>query len=113
MHELSITEDILSIVLAQAEANNAKKVTRVNLKIGKMATVVSDCVRFYFELMSKDTIAKGAEVKIEEVPIKGKCFLCKGEFEMDELCLVCPKCQAIGVEVVSGKELCVESIEIE
>lgn len=113
MHELAIAESILSVVLSQAEANKAKKITRVNLKIGKMAVVVNDYLCYCFELISKDTIAKGAEVEIEEIPIKRRCFACEKEFEGEHLGLICSDCGAVGLELISGRELAVESIEIE
>ncbi len=49
MHELSITQSILSIVLEQTEAARANKITRINLTIGELAGIVGECVEFYFK----------------------------------------------------------------
>ena len=53
MHELSITQSMLEIVLQQAEKAKAKKVTKINLIIGEMTGVVSDSVQFYLDILTK------------------------------------------------------------
>jgi len=50
VHELSITQSMLEIVLQQAEKAKAKKVTKINLIIGEMTGVVSDSVQFYLDI---------------------------------------------------------------
>ncbi|MCE5262956.1 MAG: hydrogenase maturation nickel metallochaperone HypA, partial [Deltaproteobacteria bacterium] len=37
MHELSVTEAILKIVLKHAEANSVRQVVAIHLRIGKMS----------------------------------------------------------------------------
>ena len=54
MHELSITQSMLEIVLKQAEQAHAKKVTKINLVIGEMTGVVSDSVQFYLDFLTKE-----------------------------------------------------------
>lgn len=55
MHELSITQSMLDIVLDQAKTADAKKVTKINLVIGELSGVVSDCVQFYFDFLKRVT----------------------------------------------------------
>lgn len=112
MHEMAITESILSIVLDAAGESQAKKVKQVNLKIGGLTNVVPDCVEFYFAIMTKGTIAEGAGLSIEEVPVKAKCLTCSREFEPDDLVFFCPDC-GDAAELVSGRELAVTSIDID
>jgi len=113
VHEMGITQSILSIVLDQAKQNGAKKVTQVNLEIGEMANIVSECVEFYFDIVSKETIASGAKVVIENTPLKAKCSTCGHIFTVEDYSFICPKCNNISPNIISGKELAVTSIEIE
>ena len=113
MHELAITQSMLDIVLKQAEKAKAKKITKINLVIGDMTGVVSDSVQFYLEFMTKGTVAEGAQVFVQKIPSKGQCRTCKAEFEIQPFDLVCPNCQEIGLNIISGKELFVESIEVD
>jgi hydrogenase nickel incorporation protein HypA/HybF len=113
MHEMGVTQSILSIVLDQAKQNGAKRVIQVNLEIGEMTNIVSDCVEFYFDIISKETIASGAKLVIESVPLQSKCAACGNVFEVRDYTFVCPKCSNISPDIISGKELAVTSIEIE
>jgi hydrogenase nickel incorporation protein HypA/HybF len=104
---------MLEIVLKQAEQAHAKKVTQINLTIGAMTGVVSDSVQFYLDILTKDTIAEGALVSFNLVPSRGKCGNCGRIFELPEFDWTCPECQGKIIDVISGKELFVESIEVD
>jgi hydrogenase nickel incorporation protein HypA/HybF len=113
MHELAITQSMLDIVQEQAENAGAKKVGKINLVIGKMTGVVEECVRFYFDFLGKGTIVEGATLSFKIVPIVARCQGCKKSFKLRELDWSCPNCQGNVIKIVSGKELFVESIEVE
>jgi hydrogenase nickel incorporation protein HypA/HybF len=113
MHELAITQSMLDLVLGQAEKAKAKRVGRINLVIGEMTGVVGECVSFYFDFLSKGTSAEGAALAIKAVPTQAKCRACGKLFELQEFDWTCPSCRGNNIEIVSGKELFVESIEVE
>ena len=113
MHELSITQSILSIVLEKAEAAQASRIVKVNITMGKLSGVVDDCVQFYFELLSKDTIAAGASISFYQSPTKLRCRNCANVFMPADIDWTCPNCHSQGVEIISGRECFVESIEVE
>lgn len=113
MHELSITQGILSIALEQAEANHANTITKVNITLGEISGIVDECVKFYFELLSKDTIAAGASLCFDRPPAKLRCRKCSNIFSPDDLNWVCPSCGDWSIEIVSGRECYVSSIEVD
>ncbi len=113
MHELSITQSILAIVLEQAKVAEASKVTKVNLTIGELAGVVDECVQFYFELLSKETIADNASLSFQHLPTRLRCRNCDTVFLPDNLSWACPNCREQKGEIISGRELYIESIEVE
>jgi hydrogenase nickel incorporation protein HypA/HybF len=49
MHELSVTQGVLDVVLERAKEANCGKITAINLVVGDMASIVDDCVQFYFD----------------------------------------------------------------
>jgi len=112
MHELSITQNILSIVLEQAKVAKANKITKINLTIGELSGVVNECVQFYFDIISKDTIAAEASLSFERPPTKLCCRNCAATFSPDDLDWTCPNCREQKVEIVSGRQCYVESIEV-
>ena len=112
MHELSVVESMMAVVLKHAEKNRASKVNRINLVLGEMSTVMEDPVRFYFELLSRDTIAEGAELSFRRTQLISRCHDCGKEFKVEEYDFTCPECGGNDTEIVSGREFQVESIEI-
>ena len=113
MHELSIAQSIMQIVLSEAEKAKARRVTKVTLKIGDLAGVVPDSISFCFELLSRSTIAENAALTIEKVPVRGHCPQCEKEFVIEENLYFCSTCGNTKIELTSGRELLVERLEIE
>ncbi|MFX1245743.1 MAG: hydrogenase maturation nickel metallochaperone HypA [Promethearchaeota archaeon] len=113
MHELSITQSILSIAMKHANTAQANKITKITLTIGELAGVVDECVQFYFDIISKDTIAAEAILFFNRPPTKLRCRNCSAIFSPDNLSWVCPNCREKKVEIVSGRECNVESIEVQ
>lgn len=113
MHELAITQSMLELVLEEAGKAGGKKVEKINLTIGEMSGVVDESVRFYFEFFSKDTIANGATLSFQRVPMQARCRNCGELFIPKEFDWSCPHCQSSQMEIVAGNELRVESIEVD
>lgn len=113
MHELGVTESIASICLRHAGANNARRVVKVNIKLGELTGIVDHYVAFYWDMVTKDTVAEGADLNFVRVPVVAYCPGCEEEFGVEEYDLTCPRCGRTDTDLVSGREFLVESIEIE
>ena len=109
MHELSISQAVLDTVLKHAAG---RRVTRVDMTVGAMRQVVPDSLAFYFEIVSRDTACDGAALHIAEQPGVVRCTRCDEQWELDLPAFRCMRCGGT-VEIVSGNELEVESIEVE
>ncbi len=113
MHELSITQSILEIVHRHATDAGALRVTQIRLVVGGLTGFVPDSIQFYFDLLSPGTLAEGAELVIERRPGQIRCRACGLIYEPpDGQLWVCPACHGLGGEVLAGKELYVDSIEV-
>ncbi len=113
MHEVSICEGIIGILEEHSAMKGGSRITSVRLKIGEMAGVVEDSMRFAFEVVSKGTLAEGAELIIDSVPLTARCRACGVEFRIFNYAFSCAICRSPEIEVVSGRELIVEEIEME
>jgi hydrogenase nickel incorporation protein HypA/HybF len=112
MHELPVTQSILEIAIRHA--GEAKRITRINLVIGDLSSLVGDSVKFYWDMLSKDTIAEGAELHFERIKTRFQCAECGFEFEpLDTKEFICPDCGSEQVKVIAGKEFRMDSIEVE
>ena len=113
MHELSICQGIIDVAGAALgdRASRLPSVSTLTVRIGRLTGVVSDSLRYYFDLLSPDTPLAGATLVIEEVPIRARCADCLAEFEIDTLAFTCVACGSGFVELLSGRELQVVSLE--
>ena len=113
MHELSIAQSIMDIVIREAEKVNARKVLGVSLKIGELTGVVHDSLTFCFEVLSKSTIAEHAHITIESVPTKGHCPQCKCDFAITDNHYRCNTCGNTHIDLISGRELQINHLDID
>lgn len=113
MHEMGIAMQIIEIATASIPPDEGPlKVARVNLKVGKLAAVVADSLRFCFEIAARETPLEGAELGIEEIPVKARCKACSVEWTIQGPAFNCQQCGSGQIELLSGRELNIESIEI-
>ena len=113
MHELAITQNVLEIVLREAEKAHAEQVKSIQLVIGDLAGIVDDSVQFYFDFISQDTPARGATLSFRRITTRFRCRACGTEFTPEGQDWCCPSCSSPGGEVVAGREFYIESIEVE
>ncbi len=113
MHELSVTESLLEIALRHAEDAGAERVLRLNLVIGELSSIVDESVQFYWDIVSKDTIAEGAELHFERVHGTLRCLACGHTFPLSHRDFLCPNCGEGRVVAEGGNDFRLDSIEIE
>jgi hydrogenase nickel incorporation protein HypA/HybF len=111
MHELPITEGILKIA---AEAADGRRITTIHLVVGELSSIVDDSVQFYFDILSKGTPAEGAVLDFQRRSATLACLDCERSFEVRApLPAICPHCGGTRLQVKGGRELRVESIEVD
>ena len=97
MHELGLMETALQIALSEARRVGAERIDRLTLRVGAAAGADSDVLRMGFAAMTHDTIAAGAQLEIEMIPVRVCCPNCQFEFEpehADEIYFECPHCHS-------------------
>jgi hydrogenase nickel incorporation protein HypA/HybF len=110
VHELSLSSAIVNTVAKHAAG---RRVTVVNLRVGRLRQVIPDTLEFYFEFVARDSVCEGARLEQEIIPARLRCRGCGDEWEIEIPAFRCPACAGSDVEVASGDEFEVESIEVE
>lgn len=113
MHELTLTEKILKIVLDEAETHGAQQVNKIRIIIGDLSGVVEDSVEFYFRLIAANTAAAGAELDFIRKKTRLFCGNCNREFEKQSGDFLCPECGNLGRLTGYLQECYVDSIEVD
>ena len=113
MHEMGVAMQMVEIALSSIPPSiNNPRVKKINLKIGELAAIVEDSFKFCFEIITQDTPLKNAELIIESVPVKAQCQDCNHTWDVKNSVFTCPKCEQGAVDLISGRELEILSLEI-
>lgn len=112
MHELSIAQSLLDIIIQEAQRHGLQKVVRIGVSVGEFSAVVPESLTFCFDLIKENTVAAEAEMIIQKVALRGRCQDCGADFDMnDGPVMDCPECRGSAVELIAGRELSVDFIE--
>lgn len=107
MHELSIAESVVQMVLARTDG----KVSVVRLRIGKLSGVLPDALTFCFDLATSGTTLEGALLEIDEQEARAHCRDCDTDFVLPDMFLLCA-CGSADLDVLAGRDLKVASVEV-
>lgn len=114
MHEYGIVSTIVNTVLKELSTRNMEpeQVISVNMVAGKLHQIIEENMQFAFEVLTKDTGLSGCRLNIEFKPVRIRCRACGTEGEVSGAFFLCGACQSHDVEVVTGKELYLENLEV-
>ena len=114
MHELGIMTGVMDAVTKSAHDAGADKVLKVTLSVGEMTECIQDALEFAFEALTvDDPVVRDAELTINMIKPKSRCLECGAEFEHDRFHMFCPECDSFATELLAGRELQIDSIEVD
>ncbi len=82
MHEFSMVNQIFRKCLEVAKANNATKISEINLEVGDFALIVEIYAKQAFDTLKKGTIAENAKLIIKRTPGVIHCNSCQQNSEI-------------------------------
>lgn len=114
MHELTIAEAILQQVdEVVRQSGQSGRVTRVELAIGVLSGVCADSVGFALGLLTEGTALAQTDFRIRQPQAQCVCQHCGRRTPIDDVVLACPVCASPAIAIHGGRELVLESIELE
>ncbi len=113
MHELAICQALMSQVETIASERNASHVVSIVIGMGPLSGVEAQLLQHAYPVASAGTVAEGAELVIESLPVRIKCLQCGHESDAKPNKLVCSHCGDWRTTLISGDELMLMSIELE
>jgi hydrogenase nickel incorporation protein HypA/HybF len=103
----------LQLALEHAERASAVRINAIDLLIGDLSSIIDDSVAFHWDIISRDTIAEGAELRFNRVQAKVYCQDCDEEYSLKDNLLLCPVCGSNHITPTAGTEFLLQSIEVE
>jgi hydrogenase nickel incorporation protein HypA/HybF len=112
MHEAGLMQNVLEMSFERAKSHNAERIDAINIKVGVLSGVVPDALEFAFEAMKQGTMAANARLNVDYAPVVCWCRGCSSEFKPEEFSSICPACGKNDIEIRSGLEMNLVSIEV-
>ena len=113
MHEMGIANSILEAVQKEASRYPGTRATKVGIRVGELAAIDEDSLRFCFEVLARDTALDGLQLDIELCPRRHRCPDCDCTFIVRDYDFRCPKCRKFAAQCISGDELELAFVEVE
>lgn len=111
VHELSLMEELLRLVEAEAARQGTSRVAAVVLEVGRLSGVEVEALRFAFEALKPGTAAEEAALEVDEPPGRGWCAACAAVRPLETCFEACPSCGAAPLAVLGGREVGVLALE--
>ena len=115
MHELPILRDIVTVALKHAERAGAERVAAVDLTVGELRDLNEVWMQRYFDFVTAGTPAEGATLRVTRSRALFECHSCSATFGFDIRAggdVSCDRCHTRDVELITGNELLIDSIDV-
>ena len=113
MHEAAVAMSLMDLVASAAPAATVRRVLRARLELGELACLDPDTLGFAFDVASRGTLAEGCELLFDRRPARVACPACGWAGSYDPASPGCAGCGASSLELTSGRELRLVSIDVE
>src|ERR1041384_6035714 len=97
MHEFGIASSVLDAVRRESEMRGGARVAKVGIRVGELAAVDPDSLRFCFEALVSGSDLAPLDLDVEFRPRSNRCLRC-GEIFRAEFPLKCPHCDCAETE---------------
>ena len=110
---MGIANSVLDAVRTEMGRHPGTYPCKVGVRIGEMAAIDQDALRFCFEAMILETDLSSLELAIEVCPRRHRCQACAREFVVRDYDSRCPQCASLETVCISGDELELAYLEVE
>lgn len=113
MHEFSIVNALLEMCEKNAKEHNASKITKVEIKVGKLSGVEPHLLETAFNTFKEETVCDGAEFVMQIQDIVVRCQSCQNETTLSQNEFICPTCKSTELSIIDGEEMFLMHLEME
>ena len=105
---------IVDSVTESLAAYPGARVKEVRLRVGALASVIEDSLQFCYGIATEGTALDGSKLVVHMLPVLVHCAKCGADAELPSLqSFRCPQCDEPVADLPQGRELEIDSIEIE
>ena len=110
----SLAQALVELIAEEGRKAECARVKRVRLEIGALSCVAPEALRFCFDVATRDTIAEGPALQIDEVPARAFCPDCDKAIADPESFGLLPGLRGSRVQLAGGgDDLRLKEMEVE
>lgn len=97
MHEMGLARKIVALSIEEAGRQHARQIASVRVEVSPLAAIDTDELPECFALAARGTLAEGASLQVERMPLVGHCTGCGEHVALDVSAGAlgsCPRCSA-------------------
>ncbi|WP_283170136.1 hydrogenase maturation nickel metallochaperone HypA [Curtanaerobium respiraculi] len=114
MHELGLMTSVMDAVRGAALEAGATKVISIDISVGEMTEAIEECLTFAYDaLAEQEELFHGSKLNLKMVKPRSRCLECGAEYGHDRFHMSCPKCGSFATELIAGRDLTIDRVEIE
>ncbi len=113
MHEMSLAENIVQLIDDAAREQQFTRVKTVWLEIGQLACVEKESLRFCFDVVAQDSIARQARLEIIDIAGQALCMRCHQTVSVASYYEACSDCGNTVLQMIQGAEMRIKELEVE
>lgn len=113
MHEASLVKALLRQVEQIATAHGGTGVETIRIECGPLSGVEPELIDIAFAQQSPQSICRGAQLVITQVPLKAYCPICDAEIAIENFRFCCPVCNHDRVQITSGDEFLLADVTLQ
>jgi hydrogenase nickel incorporation protein HypA/HybF len=113
MHESSLAQRILEVVLERAAVERARRIRVVRGWVAETEALAPESLAFHFAVRARGTIAEGARLELRLLHVEARCLACGGTYAPEHHLLLCPSCGSTEGEVLAPTGIAIETLEID
>lgn len=135
MHEMALAEGVMATALASAHAQGDRPIRRLVIRVGQLQQIHTDVMRDCLQSVQppEEPLLQNMVLELEIEPAAFACRACQHPYGLDDLpsapdedeleaihfvpelahsYIQCPSCGSPDFEVVSGRGVAIERIEV-
>ena len=113
MHEIALCESVIEIIEEEAKRQAFSQVRTVWLELGSLSHAEPDAIRFGFAVVSRNTLAEGAQLEILAVPGAAWCMHCAKTVAISQRYDRCPDCGGYQLHITAGTDMRLKEMEVD
>lgn len=113
MHESSLGQQLLDVILSRAHDAGATRVVRARGWVAETEALDPAAIAFHFKAHAGGTVAQGAELDLDLRWVEARCKSCSHAYRPEHHLTLCPRCGHTEADLLGETGVAIESIDVE